>query len=201
MLLSNKHVFKALDEKRLIIEPEPTPRYQQPGQRSPFDTTAINLKLGKTILVLPEETERKKVNIDFSQPGSVPRTLQELYVRKDLDSAGYKLRPNEFILAQTLEKVTLPLEPKGDSPVLAARVEGKSSFARCGLLVHFTAPTIHAGFSGTITLEIICLGGYSVHLTPGMEICQLLIEEVCGTPEAYQGQFHGQDKPAGPGTA
>ena len=46
-------------------------------------------------------------------------------------------------------------------------VEGKSSRARFGLLVHFTAPTIHAGWAGRITLEMMCLGRYPLRLYPG----------------------------------
>lgn len=198
MLLSNKAIFEALEEGRLLIEPEPSPRYATESQKSPYDTTAVNLTLGDTILYLPEASQRTTVNIDFSQPGSIPQTLKQLYSEKRIGSDGYRLLPNSFVLAKTHEKITLPLEQKGSKPLLAARVEGKSSFARCGLLVHFTAPTIHAGFSGTITLEIICLGGYPIHLTPGMQICQLLIEEVVGLPEAYAGQFQGQSSPAGP---
>jgi dCTP deaminase len=82
--------------------------------------------------------------------------------------------------------------------LLAGRIEGKSTFARCGLIVHCTAPTIHAGFSGTITLEITCFGQYPILLAPGMTICQLLVEEVEQDPRDYQSQFHGQSVPSGP---
>ena len=67
---------------------------------------------------------------------------------------------------------------------LAARVEGKSSLARFGLLAHFTAPTIHAGFEGHITLEMMNLGPSPIILTPGMAICQLILEQVHGVPDA-----------------
>jgi hypothetical protein len=76
-------------------------------------------------------------------------------------------------------------------PVLAARVGGRSSFARCGVLVHFTAPSIHAGFVGTITLEIMNLGPHAM-LRPGMKICQLILEQVEGFPADAPSQFHGQ---------
>lgn len=65
------------------------------------------------------------------------------------------------------------------------------------MLVHFTAPTIHAGFNGTITLEIMNLGHYSIVLTPLMPICQLIIEEVRGVPFRNDSQFHGQSRAAG----
>jgi dCTP deaminase len=91
--------------------------------------------------------------------------------------------------------VGLPV--KIGQPVLAARVEGKSSFARCGLIVHFTAPTIHAGFDGRITLEMINLGEYPIMLYPGMTVCQLIVEEVKGTPLHQASQFQGQTRPVG----
>jgi dCTP deaminase len=76
-------------------------------------------------------------------------------------------------------------------------VEGKSSYARCGLLVHFTAPTIHAGFSGTITLELINFGPLKIELYPDMPICQLIVEQVSGMPFRNDSQFQGQSRPGG----
>ena len=63
--------------------------------------------------------------------------------------------------------------------------------------MHFTAPTIHAGFMGTITLEILNLGAHKFLLTPNMYICQLIIEEVRGCPSRSPNQFVGQSSPAG----
>lgn len=107
-----------------------------------------------------------------------------------------KLEPGRFVLGRTHERVGLPLANDGGCS-LAARVEGKSSYARCGLLVHFTAPTIHAGWDGTITLEIMNLGPYKINLCPRMPICQLIIEEVRGIPFRNESQFHGQVRPGG----
>jgi dCTP deaminase len=101
------------------------------------------------------------------------------------------------VLGKTLERVELPILPDGVS--LAARVEGKSAFARCGLLVHFTAPTIHSGFKGNITLELINLGPLDIALYPNTPICQLIIEQVHGTPFGNESQFHGQSTPGGAG--
>lgn len=65
------------------------------------------------------------------------------------------------------------------------------------MLVHFTAPTIHAGFGGTITLEIINLGPIPIILSPGTPICQLIVEQVDGTPFRNDSQFQGQSRPGG----
>lgn len=79
-------------------------------------------------------------------------------------------------------------------------MEGKSSLARLGLGVHVTAPTIHAGFGykdadpefagNPIQLEIWNTGPLPIVLKPGMRVCQLVFEQVDGTPEqGYAGQF------------
>jgi dCTP deaminase len=103
--------------------------------------------------------------------------------------------PGKLVLANTLERVELPILP--GRPSLAARVEGRSSFARCGLLIHFTAPTIHAGFKGRITLELINLGSIPILLYPQSYVCQLIIEEVVGLPLENESQFQGQVRPGG----
>jgi len=105
------------------------------------------------------------------------------------------LRPHRLVLGRTLEHLELPIIP--GQIALGARIEGKSSYARCGLLVHFTAPTIHAGFVGTITLELINLGPYSIALYPNAPICQLIFETVLGEPTPNEGQFQGQQSPGG----
>jgi dCTP deaminase len=96
-----------------------------------------------------------------------------------------------------VERIQLP-----PSSRLAARVEGRSSLARLGLGVHVTAPIIHAGFGYTgdstyigtrIRLEIWNFGCFGIRLEKGMKICQLVLEEVHGTPEkGYQGVFARQ---------
>ena len=105
------------------------------------------------------------------------------------------LERNRFVLGRTRERVELPIQP--GSPALAARIEGRSSYARCGLLVHFTAPTIHSGFAGNITLELVNLGPYPILLYAGAYVCQLIVEEVIGEPFRNVGQFHGQTRPGG----
>ena len=197
MLLSNTAIFAALDDGRLVIEPEPTPREPGQAKKSPYDSTAINLTLGN-VLNIPKSS--LSIVYDISA-GNVSDTLATTYEKKTLrDDEPFILSPNTLILGNTRELIRLPKQRKaewGDKPLLAARVEGKSSFARIGVLVHFTAPTIHSGFEGRITLEIICLGKTQVVLKPGMQICQLLIEAVEGDPEGYISTFQNQIDPTG----
>lgn len=86
-------------------------------------------------------------------------------------SATYILEPNEFVLSRTLEEVHMP-------PNFAAQVQGTTTGARAGLSIHATAPHIHPGFRGSITLEIKNLGGWKLKLNPGKRICQLILFQV-----------------------
>jgi dCTP deaminase len=81
-------------------------------------------------------------------------------------SEAFVLHPGEFVLASTYETVTLP-----DN--IAARLEGKSSLGRLGLLTHSTAGFIDPGFSGHVTLELSNVATLPIMLWPGMKIGQL----------------------------
>jgi dCTP deaminase len=181
MILSNVEIQKAIDEGRLIITPEP--------QARDYDTTAVNLHLG-TGLAIPKEGS---FNYDLTKPGFAG-TLSRNSDPVEIPATGYPLEPQTFVLGITRELVGLPLIP---GKTLAARIEGKSSVARCGLLVHFTAPTVHAGWHGSLALEMINLGKTAFTLRPDMAIAQLILEVVYGDPQANPSQFHGQTTPAG----
>lgn len=103
------------------------------------------------------------------------------------------LEPGSFTLGITRERVELP-----ESSRIAARVEGRSSLGRIGLGVHVTAPTIHSGFRGRITLEITNHGALPIKVRPGMVICQLIFDHVFGTPSAVMsGMFQDQTSVGG----
>jgi dCTP deaminase len=101
------------------------------------------------------------------------------------------LHPGEFVLASTYEVVTLPDD-------LAARLEGKSSLGRLGLLTHSTAGFIDPGFSGHVTLELSNVATLPIKLWPGMKIGQLCFFRLsspaehpygsAATGSRYQGQ-------------
>src|SRR5687767_13076516 len=79
---------------------------------------------------------------------------------------AFVLHPGEFVLASTYERVTLPDD-------IAARLEGKSSLGRLGLLTHSTAGFIDPGFTGHVTLELSNVATLPIKLWPGMKIGQL----------------------------
>ncbi|MBV8888543.1 MAG: dCTP deaminase [Alphaproteobacteria bacterium] len=130
-----------------------------------------------------------------SLPGQPIRPNQPGYTYQSLDNRKEKVKLNNYpfktgtlLLAWTKEDIVLPYTSR-----VAARVEGKSSLSRLGILVHMTAPTIHAGFRGQIQLEMCNMGPYEVILDSGMAICQLIFEITFGTPmKGYGGQFSGQ---------
>lgn len=76
------------------------------------------------------------------------------------------LYPGEFVLGATLERI-------GIGPTIAARVEGKSTLGRLGLIVHSTAGFIDPGFEGSITLEMTNINTRPIILRTGMKICQI----------------------------
>ena len=194
MILSNREIHRALDERRLILTPEPAPRIPQQGGECPYQTSAVDLRLAAEILA-PKNDRPFSVNLTEGSFASLVAGENYDTIRTT-DVTPYELKPRTFILAKTLETVELPIL-EGDQPSLAARIEGRSSYARAGMMVHFTAPTIHAGYKGTITLEIINLGAANILLKPEAPICQLIIEEVKGHPFRNDGQFQGQTTPGG----
>jgi dCTP deaminase len=195
MILSNRQLHAALDEKRLIIDPEPAPRLpQRAGGHCPYDTHSVDLSLSEEIVIPQDEG---LVNIDLSRPGNIAKHLEQHSKHFRIsEDRPYILERGKFLLGKTREHVELPIDPKRDT-CLAARIEGKSSRARFGLLVHFTAPTVHPGFQGNLTLEMINLGPWPLVLKPGLPIAQLIVEEVRGCPIENPSQFQSQSTPAG----
>ena len=104
------------------------------------------------------------------------------------------LHPGEFVLASTYELVTL-------GHAIAARLEGKSSLGRLGLLTHSTAGFIDPGFSGHVTLELSNMATLPVKLYPGMKIGQLCFFRLTSPAEspygsaAYGSRYQGQRGP------
>jgi dCTP deaminase len=99
--------------------------------------------------------------IDVKQP---MEELTELVTTEE--DEPFILHPGEFVLGQTLEKVGIPND-------LVARLEGKSSLGRLGLLIHSTAGFVDAGFSGNLTLELSNVANLPITIYHGMPIGQL----------------------------
>jgi len=109
-------------------------------------------------------------------------------------SEPFVLHPGEFVLGATYESVTLPED-------VAARLEGKSSLGRLGLLTHSTAGFIDPGFTGHVTLELSNVATLPIKLWPGMKIGQLCFFRLSSPAEnpygsaAYGSRYQGQRGP------
>lgn len=193
MILSNSEIHRALDQKRLIIDPEPQPRIPgSDGLDCPYQTSAVDLRLGSEIAYFHSKLP---FDINLGQGGFATLFGRHSERQTISNEQPFSLKPGRLVLGKTLERVELPIGADGEC--LAARIEGKSSYARCGLLIHFTAPTIHSGFNGTIALELYNLGTVNIALYPNKPICQLIVEVVKGVPFRNDSQFQGQTAPGG----
>jgi dCTP deaminase len=186
MVLTDREIQSAIAHGQIKIEPPPS-------DPSAYSSTSLDLTLGKSIRVWKQPKEVKGVDPPAAVcPGAdgykYSDFANEYSQLTEMGVQGHVLEPGSFLLTGTAEYIELPPHSR-----VAARVEGKSSLARLGVGVHITAPTIHAGFKGTIELEMFNHGVLRVRLIPGMLVCQLIFEQTLGTPDkGYQGQFFGQ---------
>lgn len=182
MILTDREIKNSLAAGLISIDPSPP--------REAYASTTVDLTLDKHLRVFKNNgAPGLSVEIDPGAPGYRATDLIASITQTEIISdAGWKLTPNVLVLGWTQQRIELPLHGK-----IAARVEGKSGLARVGLAIHCTAPTIHAGFVGTIQLEMVNHGSIPIRLRPGIPICQLIFETTIGMPDnAYAGQFSGQ---------
>ncbi len=168
MVLSDHEIWMELQSGRLVISPE------VPNEN--ISPSALDLRLGNTFTrFVPPKIEGVRTTIDLSTLESV-EDFADSYGNKTILQAGeqFTLHPGEFVLAYTMESIELP-------NYLAGRIEGRSTFARLGISIHQTAPTVHATFEGQLRLEIRNNGIYECKLSPGLRICQLVLERL-GSP-------------------
>jgi dCTP deaminase len=179
MILTDREIQKLIKNGLISIEPKPP--------IDAYDSTAVDLTLDPLIRVF--RTNIPGLIIDPSAPGyKATELIRTATDPVTISEQGWELPRGTLVLAWTKERVDLNFKGK-----VAARVEGKSGLARIGLGVHETAPTIHAGFPGTIQLELVNHGPLPIKLRSGMAICQLIIETIKGTPsKAHKSQFAGQ---------
>ena len=173
-VLSDGTIRRLAEEGRIVIEP------WDPGLVQP---ASVDLRLGDSFRVFHNH---RAAAIDLREP---PTNLTEEVVVAD--GEPFVIHPGEFVLGRTLERVELPED-------IVARIEGKSSIGRLGLIVHATAGFVDPGWKGTLTLELNNLTRVPIKLYPGLLIAQLSFmaldqaaERPYGSPELgshYQGQ-------------
>lgn len=157
-----------------------------PYEPSMLQPSSIDVRLDKYFRLFDNH------KYPFIDPAADQPELTRL-VEADSDEA-FVLHPGEFVLGSTFERVTLPDD-------VAARLEGKSSLGRLGLLTHSTAGFIDPGFSGHVTLELSNVATLPIKLWPGMKIGQLCFFRLSSASEhpygsdLYGSRYQGQRGP------
>lgn len=175
MILTDREIIAELDAGHIKFDPEIDRDIQ-------VQDASVDIRLSPR-LRLPKEQPEIAI-----QPSEGIRP--ELYGdEKIIEDDGFVLRPNRLVLGSSYEKIILPLH-------LAGRLEGRSSLARYGLMIHATSGHIAPGFSRTVILEILNVGANSIVLKPHMYIGQIIFEKVSLLPtKAYSGRFAQQEGP------
>ena len=149
MILSDRTIREELAAGRIELEP---------SDDSLIQPASVDVRLDRYF----------RVFLNHTMPViDVKKNLEELTRLVEIDDErAFVLHPGEFVLGSTLERVALPDD-------LVARIEGKSSLGRLGLLIHSTAGFIDAGWDGHITLELSNVANLPITLYPGMKIGQI----------------------------
>jgi len=149
VILSDRSIREELDAGRIVIEPL-LPNSIQPS--------SVDLHIDRYFRVFRNHTMS---HIDVKQ------NLEDLTELVEMEEDNpFMLHPGEFVLGSTLERVALPTD-------LVARLEGKSSLGRLGLLIHSTAGFVDAGWDGQLTLELSNVANLPITLYSGMKIGQI----------------------------
>lgn len=177
MLLSDRDLRAELAAERVTLEP------YDPGMVQP---SSIDVRLDRFFRLFDNH------KYPYIDPAEDQPELTRL-----IETTGdepFILHPGEFVLGSTFERITLPAD-------LAARLEGKSSLGRLGLLTHSTAGFIDPGFSGHVTLELSNVATLPIKLWPGMKIGQMCFFRLSSPAEhpygaaEYSSRYQGQRGP------
>ena len=167
MILSDRSIREAIASGRLGIDPF-DPKLVQPS--------SIDVRLDDKFLVF---RNTKRAFIDVKQPADDLMEMIEVGAEEPMF-----LHPHEFVLGSTIERVRMPDD-------LVARLEGRSSLGRLGVVIHSTAGFIDPAFEGHVTLEISNLANLPIALYPGMRIGQLSFSMMTTPAEHPYGPARG----------
>ncbi len=177
MLLSDRDIRSELDSGRIGLDPLDLDMVQP---------SSVDVRLDRFFRLF-DNHKYQHIDPAMDQP--------DLTRLVEVDSTeAFVLHPGEFVLGATFEVVSLPDD-------MAARLEGKSSLGRLGLLTHSTAGFIDPGFSGHVTLELSNVATLPITLWPGMKIGQLCFFRLTSPAdhpygsEKYGSRYQGQRGP------
>ena len=183
MRLSDTDIKKYIADERILISPAPTAEM--------ISGVTVDLRLGNKFRVFQEHAAPY---IDLSGPKEQLNVAMESIMSDEIVLQGndaFFLHPGELALAITHESVTLPAD-------IVGWLDGRSSLARLGLMVHVTAHRIDPGWSGNIVLEFYNSGKSPLALRPLMKIGALSFETMSGPAEnpynvRVDAKYKGQD--------
>jgi dCTP deaminase len=177
MVLSDRTIRRLIEEGRIGIEP---------FDEGLVQPSSVDVRVDRFFRVFRNS---RYPFIDVKEPMDDLTELVEVG-----DSEPFILHPGEFVLGSTLERITLPDD-------LVARLEGKSSLGRLGLLIHSTAGFIDPGWDGHVTLELSNVANLPITIYVGMKIGQVSfvqLSEPAERPygaEALGSKYQGQAGP------
>jgi dCTP deaminase len=177
VVLSDRTIRRLLDEGRIGIDPYDSALMQP---------SSLDVRVDRYFRVF------RNSRYPFIDVKAAQEELQELV--EVVGDEAFILHPGEFVLGSTLERVTLPDD-------LVARLEGKSSLGRLGLLIHSTAGFIDPGWDGHVTLELSNVANLPITIYPEMKIGQLSfvqLSEAAERPYGSEGigsKYQGQRGP------
>jgi dCTP deaminase len=154
---------KAEHRDPLVLTPMPDLRVLRESGNASLD-----LRLG-TWFLTPKKTRHHLLDVS---PKGIEKLSEDSFTNAHFVPFGgqFILHPHSFVLAATLEWIRMPRD-------LGGYVTGKSSWGRRGLVIE-TAPGVHPGFAGCLTLEIANVGEIPIAMTPGTQICQLFLHAI-----------------------
>lgn len=167
-VLSDKDIFASLDSGRIKFE-------SADGRdcRQDVHAASVDLRLGRFFKIYDHS---KIAILNPKDKDATTKTMRTIEIQGE---EPFIIQPGEFVLGVTQEIVTFSTD-------LMARLEGRSSIGRLGIVIHATAGLVNPGWSGSLTLEISNINRMPIALYPGMHICQISFEEM-STPvlESY----------------
>ncbi len=183
VILSDRSLRDQLAAGRIVIEPL---------DDSLVQPSSVDVRISHLFRVFRNHT-RGVIDVKLDLQNLTE--LVEMPVGADgVGDDAFMLHPGEFVLGSTYERIAVPDD-------LVARVEGKSSLGRLGLLIHSTAGFIDAGFDGHITLELANVASLPITLYPGMKIGQVSFMQMTSAAERPYGsgaagsKYQGQRGP------
>ena len=163
MVLSDRDIKKYIKEGKIKIKPKPDFKEQ-------LGSASLDLRLGNEFRVFDHI---RKPFVDTKNSKTFENITELIKIK---NSEPFVFQPGQFVLAVTLEEISL-------SDDIVARIDGRSSIGRLGIVIHSTAGHIDAGFQGRVNLEMENIGMMPVLLYPGMRICQLVFQELSSPAE------------------